>query len=231
VNELADGLTIVHADDVAPSSWKNGGGVTRELMRMPLPGRAHDDWLLRISVADIAADGPFSPFDGVTRWFAVLSGHGVDLRWPLADGGAMRKLVTPRSEPVEFDGARAPDCRLIDGPTRDLNIMVRRAGGSAVLAAAQAESPWLWSGTGRGVFTRRPAELVGAGRPRCMLSAHSLLWVADERARDMAAWSLREIPARAETSLQTGDRAVRPVDTGPLGYWIGFTAASGDDTR
>jgi environmental stress-induced protein Ves len=36
----------------------------------------------------MTADGPFSRFAGVTRWFAVLSGAGVALqpaRWPQPD--------------------------------------------------------------------------------------------------------------------------------------------------
>jgi environmental stress-induced protein Ves len=40
--------------------WKNGGGVTRELLAWPGGG----DWQVRISVAEIEADGPFSSFPG-----------------------------------------------------------------------------------------------------------------------------------------------------------------------
>jgi environmental stress-induced protein Ves len=36
--------------------------------------------VLRISVAEITRDGPFSAFAGVQRWFAVLEGAGVMLR-------------------------------------------------------------------------------------------------------------------------------------------------------
>ncbi len=43
------------ASTATPVPWKNGGGVTRELLR--LPAGSGDDWTLRISVADIAADG------------------------------------------------------------------------------------------------------------------------------------------------------------------------------
>ena len=59
---------IVALADVPPTAWKNGGGVTRELLAWP-PG---DDWQVRISVAEITADGPFSSFPGVARWFSVL---------------------------------------------------------------------------------------------------------------------------------------------------------------
>src|SRR4051812_3988364 len=75
----------IDTDDVPPSPWRNGGGVTRELLRVPVPddaGAAAGGWLLRISLADIASDGPFSAFEGMDRWFAVVGGAGVRLAWP-----------------------------------------------------------------------------------------------------------------------------------------------------
>ena len=56
--------------------WRNGGGMTRELLAFPAPAQ----WTVRISVADIQTSGPFSRFDGIERWFAVLDGDGVVLR-------------------------------------------------------------------------------------------------------------------------------------------------------
>ena len=41
-----------------PQPWRNGGGVTRELLAWPAGG----GWQVRVSVAEIEADGPFSPF-------------------------------------------------------------------------------------------------------------------------------------------------------------------------
>ncbi|NVO07869.1 MAG: HutD family protein, partial [Rhodoferax sp.] len=67
---------IIQAEQVAPQAWRNGGGQTRELLTWP----DATDWHLRISRADIEADGPFSAFAGVQRWFVVLSGKGVVLR-------------------------------------------------------------------------------------------------------------------------------------------------------
>ncbi len=108
--------TTVRAAEVATKAWRNGGGRTRELLTWP----AGPDWSFRLSLADIAADGPFSAFPGVQRWFAVIEGAGVILT--LADG---ERRVTPRSEPLCFDGAEAPECRLVEGATRDLNLMLR----------------------------------------------------------------------------------------------------------
>lgn len=138
----------IHSDAVAPQPWRNGGGRTRELLTWP-PGAS---WRLRVSVADIEADGPFSAFPGVTRWFAVLSGAGVALTL-----GHAEHRLTPASAPVAFDGAAAPGCRLLDGPTRDLNLMLRGVRGTlqrAVPGVAWTES-WPW----RGVFSAGAARL------------------------------------------------------------------------
>ena len=69
----------IHADAVAAQPWRNGGGQTRELLVWPthLDHPYRQNWQLRISRADIASNGPFSRFDGVERWFVVLSGQGV----------------------------------------------------------------------------------------------------------------------------------------------------------
>jgi len=105
---------IVRAEDITPQPWKNGGGTTRDLM-VDAP-----DWRWRISLADIDRDGPFSPYPGVERWFAVVEGAGVELT---VDGIA--SVIKPHDPALWFDGERAPSCRLLDGPTRDLNLLLR----------------------------------------------------------------------------------------------------------
>jgi uncharacterized protein len=115
-------MNVVHLADCPFVPWRNGGGRTRELLAWP----SALDWLLRVSVAEIEADGPFSAFDGIERCFAVLGGAGVVLSLPQ---GEVR--LTPRDGALSFAGEAAPMCRLIDGPTRDLNLMARRGAGRA----------------------------------------------------------------------------------------------------
>jgi len=101
-----------------PGPWRNGGGSTRELAAWP----AGDDWTWRISVAEVASSGPFSRFEGVERWFAVLDGAGVTL-----DIAGERHQLSTGSEPLRFDGGAATDCTLVKGPTQDFNLMVKTA--------------------------------------------------------------------------------------------------------
>ncbi len=140
---------ILDADTVPPSPWKNGGGQTRELLRLPAsgadPGSVSQDWRLRLSLADITADGPFSAFHGVRRWFAVIEGEGVVLG--LAGG---ERAVRRGDAPLSFDGDEAPGCRLIGGATRDLNLMLQGLDGE--LAAAPAGAAWVAAWPQRGFF-------------------------------------------------------------------------------
>lgn len=113
---------LIHLAGVSASRWRNGGGVTRELLAWP----GAQDWAWRLSVAEVASDGPFSRFDGVQRWFAVLDGAGVQLQLP-----DQTHVLTVDSAPLCFDGAVPVDCQLLDGATQDFNLMLRRDRASA----------------------------------------------------------------------------------------------------
>lgn len=97
--------------------WKNGGGVTRELASSP--GTDAFDW--RISVADVTGSGDFSTFVGVERTIIQVDGPEMTLTL----GTTSHRLV--RYCPFVFDGERPVSCTVPLGPTRDLNVMTRRA--------------------------------------------------------------------------------------------------------
>jgi uncharacterized protein len=105
--------------ETAPVPWKNGAGLTRELLSWP-PGGGSTEFDYRISVADVDASGPFSTFDGVDRVIVLVEGPAM----VLTVGTTTRALT--RFVPFGFDGGLATSCRIPDGPTRDLNIMTRR---------------------------------------------------------------------------------------------------------
>jgi uncharacterized protein len=159
----------VHADAVPPQPWRNGGGRTRELLTRP----AGPDWKLRISLADIESDGPFSTFVDTERWFAVVQGTGVTLRF----ANTTHRLI-PGSEPFVFDGAAAPDCTLIAGPTLDLNLMVR--GGSGVMRTIAAGEVWNEVLDERGLFVLCDGTLYNAEQRGTSVPARTLVWpIAD----------------------------------------------------
>ena len=114
-------LLHLKAEDRVATPWRNGGGVTREVMAFP-PGAdlAGFDW--RVSIADVADDGPFSLFPGIDRLMAVLSGVGVRLE--IEGQGAID--VGPGDAPAAFAGDGRTTGVLIDGAIRDLNVMTRR---------------------------------------------------------------------------------------------------------
>jgi uncharacterized protein len=157
-------MKILRVDDVPAQPWKNGGGLTREMLAWPEGG----DWQCRISVADIEADGPFSAFPGVERWFTVLKGAGVELT---VDGQAHR--LTRTSPPLRFDGAAVTRCRLLDGPTRDLNLMLRgaRGGTRGGIWLARDGAAWAPPGSRCGLFTAVAGRCGGVDLP-----AYALLW-------------------------------------------------------
>ena len=109
---------VVRAADQRRMRWKNGAGWTSEILRAP----DVDDWDWRLSIAEIEADAPFSAFPGVDRELVLLSGNGLRLRF---DDGEVRTLQPPHDRHA-FAGERALLGELLDGPTRDLNLMWKR---------------------------------------------------------------------------------------------------------
>ena len=109
--------------------WKNGGGMTTELMAEPNPGAngLPAGFLWRISIAEVAMSGPFSDFSDYLRTIMLLEGNGFILKCADAEGQpkAGKRLDRPY-EPFAFDGAWKTDCSLIDGPIKDFNLMVAR---------------------------------------------------------------------------------------------------------
>ena len=101
--------------------WRNGGGRTREVAAEPQGARAGDAFRWRVSVAEVASDGPFSTFPEVDRTLWLLRGNGMELD---IDGRQVR-LEQPLAS-VEFPGEAKVHARLLGGPTVDLNLMLHR---------------------------------------------------------------------------------------------------------
>lgn len=104
---------ILHPSDFTTTPWKNGGGITHEIARKD----GVSGFLWRLSIAEVASDGPFSRFDGCARILTVIDGPGIALHAP--DG----VLTALPLHPVTFDGATPIEGRLLNGRIRDLNLI------------------------------------------------------------------------------------------------------------
>jgi environmental stress-induced protein Ves len=113
-------ITLLRAADRIAKPWKNGGGVTHDIAVWPDHAGLDDfDW--RVSMAEVATDGPFSLFPGVDRTLAVLSGT---MRLTI-DGRGVHDF-TADGAPLSFPGDIAVFGSPLGGAVTDLNVMVRR---------------------------------------------------------------------------------------------------------
>ncbi|MGP3769806.1 HutD/Ves family protein [Streptomyces sp. SDT5-1] len=125
---------ILRAHDRTPAPWKNGGGITTEVLAHP-EGAGTDDFAWRISLADVATAGPFSAFEGVDRIITVVEGRGMALT---VDG--TEHIIDTRYAPFPFSGDATTDCRLLDGPLVDFNVMTRRSDAKATVRIERAST-------------------------------------------------------------------------------------------
>jgi environmental stress-induced protein Ves len=110
-------ITYLPASERVAQPWKNGGGITREIAVFPA-GASMDDFLWRVSMAEVTEAGPFSLFANIDRHLTVLKGT---LRLEFSD----RSVTLATGEGLAFAGD-APVQGVPLEPVTDLNIMTRR---------------------------------------------------------------------------------------------------------
>lgn len=114
-------MRIIRASDCKTTPWKNGGGSTTEIAIGPTGASLENfDW--RISMAQVASDGPFSDFAGIDRTLAVIRGNGL----VLTIGNDAPVTLASGTDPVNFPGDTPTSARLTAGEITDLNVMTRR---------------------------------------------------------------------------------------------------------
>ena len=114
-------MTIIRFAELKAVPWKNGLGITREIAVEP-PGATMEDFLWRVSIADVDTASPFSSFPGIDRTIVLLEGDGFTMT---LDGEHEHALTTP-CVPFAFAGEAQVEVTLAGGATRDFNLMVRR---------------------------------------------------------------------------------------------------------
>lgn len=112
---------ILREHDCPSVAWKNGQGRTRQLAIFP-DAADSDEFLWRVSVAEVDSAAPFSSFPGIDRQIALLRGAGFTMT---LDRRQRHALVTP-FEPFAFAGEADVEVELVDGATQDFNLMLRR---------------------------------------------------------------------------------------------------------
>ncbi len=123
INQIFDGETI------APTAWKNGAGLTREIA-----AAAEEEGFWRFSIAEMTQDAPFSSFPGLMRILTIVEGDWLELTCP-----EQSILVRPL-EPVSFSGASQLDARLLGGPVQNFNLIYDEADWMASASVGHPES-------------------------------------------------------------------------------------------
>ncbi|MEE2522376.1 HutD family protein [Pseudarthrobacter sp. J75] len=113
-------MEIIRYADLRPQPWRNGGGVTRELVSHPLAASSQDGtWDWRVSIAEVSKEGDFSTFPGMERVLTVVDGE----LFLLTVDGTEHPLEKYR--PFRFSGDAAASGALPTGDVRDLNVITR----------------------------------------------------------------------------------------------------------
>jgi environmental stress-induced protein Ves len=106
-------MRIIPPTEFKAMPWKNGGGITHEVLKEEHGGKL----LWRLSIADVASDGPFSLFPGLSRILTVIEGEGLLLQAP------DRTLRALPFFPVAFSGDLPIASNRIGGDVRDFNVI------------------------------------------------------------------------------------------------------------
>jgi hypothetical protein len=115
VDAIISSMTFraLRAADRKAVPWRNGGGVTREVAT---DGSEPFRW--RVSIADVASNGPFSQFSGYARTITLVRGAGMRL----TVDGVVHTIDQPYRM-FQFSGDAETECELVKGPVIDLNVM------------------------------------------------------------------------------------------------------------
>jgi environmental stress-induced protein Ves len=189
-------MIVLRETEYVTVPWKNGGGLTREILKVPADAAAFD-W--RLSLATIESAGPFSAFDGYARTLVLVRGAGVELDF----GPHGQATLHAPGQMATFDGAWATRCTLIEGPATDLNLIVAKE-------RAQAQARLIRVTTAELIRTSGWEETL-----LCCISGSARI----ENASGSVA-TLRALDV-ARCSAEDGVVTCAPQDSGPALLFVG----------
>lgn len=109
-------MQIIRYSSLKAAPWTNGGGVTRQIAAGP----DTKNWDWRLSLAEVAKAGPFSPLPGIDRIITIVEGELIALT---VDGV---EQALEKYRPFRFSGDSHTSAALPTGALKDLNLMTRR---------------------------------------------------------------------------------------------------------
>ncbi len=112
------GPAIIRAGDLLPVPWRNGQGITRDVVTHTGPDGA---LLWQVSIAELTQNADFSHFRHCDRLFTPVSGGLVELSF---EGGPFQPC--PLLRPIPFAGERPVRCRVAEQPARAFNVIADR---------------------------------------------------------------------------------------------------------
>lgn len=168
-------IKLLKAQDYTKMPWKNGAGLTEEVIKVT--DNNVDNFLWRISIADIKEDGAFSSFTGYQRIISVLEGNGMVLE---VDGKLSRPLST--FDPFAFKGESEVSCKLLKGALRDFNLIYNPLAVAANLQWIVNEQPTriLTSAKDIVLFNAGDKVTVNISNQEIVLEHYDTLWVTNQ---------------------------------------------------
>ncbi len=133
-------MTLRRFADLAAAPWRNGLGISRDVVTVASGDGA---LLWQVSLAELAGDCDFSDYAGFDRVFTPVLGEGITLSH---DDGPF--TLSPLLVPRAFPGEARTRCRVGGGTGRAFNVVTARGRHSAeVLVLRLAAGDPLPSGT------------------------------------------------------------------------------------
>ncbi|MDH5435086.1 MAG: HutD family protein [Gammaproteobacteria bacterium] len=108
-------IKIIRESEFSKMPWKNGGGSSYEIYRLPATS---DYWDFRVSIAEVNSDGPFSLFPNCERFLMLLSDNGMHLK-----SNELNHSLLKIYDHLYFSGDLKITASLENGPNRDFNVI------------------------------------------------------------------------------------------------------------
>lgn len=110
-------ITVIQSWENSVCLWLNGSGLTRQIAMFP-EDAAIDDFIWRLSVAEIEKDCSYSLFKHTLRDQILLNGEGLELKLP-----DETLTLDALYQAISFCGDIVASCHLLRGSVKVLNVM------------------------------------------------------------------------------------------------------------